>query len=165
MRTILAKQEMPAEVELEKLIVPASGSISRAMLLDNESLFAFRSQLIGQLSTGDPAQNGFAKAVCEFVEGISKESSVRRKYLRLVADFAIQVCSDVIRSENNDESDGANLALGLGRYGLPDQIAADWIDRTITLQNQTDANMAMANIVPLWLNDLGAIARHEKILV
>ena len=165
LKQVLSSQPMPREVDLEKLINPSAGSVSRALLLDNESLFAFRGQLLGQLMTSDPAQNGFAKSVCDFVEGISKESSVRRQYLRLIADFTIQTCSEVIRCEDEtDSNDAHQLRTGLDANGRATEVAADWIDRTISFQRQVDANMAMANIVPHWLNDLGAIARQEKVL-
>lgn len=164
LRQILTTLDMPGEIGLEKLVAVSSGSIRRAMLLDNESLFSFREHLIAQLSTTDPSDHGFAKTVCDFVESQSKESSVRRKFLRLVADFVIQHSSQLIQSSADlpQPEDTSALQTALGDSEFANQIAADWIDRTISFQRQVDANLAMANIVPLWLNDLGAIARREK---
>ena len=116
LKQILETLEMPGEINIENLVNAAAGSVSRALMLDNESIFAFRDHLIAQLTTTDPAQNMFAKTVCEFVEGTSKESSVRRKYLRVIADFTIQLCSQWIQSTadlpHSSDIDALKQAIG-----------------------------------------------------
>lgn len=170
---ILSELELPGEVPVEKLAYACGGSVQRAVVLDNKELFEFRINLFAQLATFDPSEGAFAKTLTDFVDQSSKEAAVKRKFQRMLADFAINLYSGVIKlihSPHEAESfdpaisdfacrmigDQAKCKISLELF------AASCIDRTIVFQQHVDANMSMANTVPSWLNDLGRIARNEK---
>lgn len=170
---ILSGLELPGEVVAEKLAYACGGSVQRAITLDNKELFEFRMALFGQLATFDPAEGGYAKTISDFVDQRSKEAAVKRKFQRMLADFAIDLYSGVIKLIHTPEKAGvmdpaiADFALQIiddkAKCSIPLEVfAANCIDRTIVFQRHVEANMAMANTIPSWLNDLGRIARNEK---
>ncbi len=171
--SVLNNQALGGDVPLAQIVAAADGSVQRAMRLDDRGLYEFRQQLLNQLSSADPAAGGYAKSVVEFVDGVSKEASVRRECLRLISDFALQLYrQSLLNAANPDgadhnQTDVQQPALRLiAHINLNEQavaeLLADCIDRTEAFQKQIAANLSTANMVPAWLNDLGAIARREK---
>ncbi len=169
--TVLNRLQRKGEVSLEEIVASANGSVEQALLLDDQDLFGFRKQLFAQIATADPSDNGFAKTMCEFVESVSKESSLRRARLRLLADFTSQLFRHtLLTAAETDcqaevaEQDAFAQTL-ISNCKLPGaavaEIMAECIERTEDFQGQIAANLAMANIVPAWLNDLGGILRLE----
>ncbi|MEM9412014.1 MAG: hypothetical protein AAGA30_12920, partial [Planctomycetota bacterium] len=113
-----------------------------------------------------------SKTVCDFVEGVSKEGAVRRQNLRWLGDYVIQFLQLAIESRylQSDTTSQMSDVMATQLHqriselgGECDEILATWIERTIRFQSQVDANMATANIVPSWLNDLGRLARSEPV--
>jgi hypothetical protein len=111
--------------------------------------------------------------VIEFVDGTSKEASVRRECLRLISDFALQLYRQALLNAAHPEGADRELTdvqrpalLLIDHIDRNDpsvgELLADCIDRTEEFQKQIAANLSTANMVPAWLNDLGAIARREK---
>lgn len=168
--SILKDLSFDFNVPQEQLVLACEGSISRAHELNDEELFAFRNDLHRQMATLDPANGNFSKIVCDYVDGFSKEAARKRKRMILIADFAIQLFRDGINmaldSRYKTASDQSIVATLLSENDSDDLMImlAELIDRTILFQRHVDTNMAMANIVPSWLNDIGAIARREKVV-
>lgn len=165
---ILDDTNLQSHVANNELATIAGGSVARAIELNDEDLFAFRHRLLERLSTLDPADNDFAKAVCDFVEGRSKDAAVRRRCLNLLGEFAIKHFRDSLHlslgttaSETLDRELIENL-ISNDSSGRLHEMLTDLIDRTMLFQKHVEANMAMANIVPFWLNDLGAMVRGQK---
>ena len=166
---ILQGLEFEQSIPDDQLVEIAAGSVSRAVELNDEGLFEFRKRLLAQLSTLDPANQDFAKAFCDFVDGKSKDSAVKRRSMNLLAEFAIQFFTDALHfalaSDSSADSHERELVQRLvdsDQSGKLTDMLADCIERTMLFQRHVDSNMAMANIVPSWLNDLGALARGER---
>lgn len=147
---ILQSQSLTGEVPVQKLVAASHGSVSRAMLLDDQELFSFRERLMEQVRSRDPSDQNFSRATIEFIESRSKESSERRAVARLVADFAVEELRELMIGDIERDSGQAEGAA---------------IDRTLEFQYQVSANLALANIVPAWLNDLGRILRGATTVV
>ncbi len=172
LRAVLARQSLSGQVELEKLVEVADGSVARAMQLDHLELFEFREQVLNQLATGDPAANGLAKVICDFAESTSREASIRRDLLKLVADFALQLYRQSLHAATNADDKAPRPDLNrladqlienmYGNLEDPAEPISECLIRTLEFQRHVGANLSMANIVPAWLNDLGAIGRREK---
>lgn len=172
---ILNGPEMPGEVDARKLAHACGGSVELALLLDNKELFEFRLELFGRLASLDPADNGFAKTVCDFVDAQSKEGAVKRRFQRCLGDFSIQFYDGLIQRMLNpnatekmepDVLEYCERMLGAQTMfpGALESLAANCIERTMVFQRQVDANLAMANSVPSWLNDLGKLSRNELVI-
>ena len=168
---ILTAQSLVGDVEQERLVDAANGSVEVALKLDDQELFEFRTQLLSQLGTADPADNHFSKDICDFVDGRYKEAAARRDEYTMLADMAIHFFDAVMRVAAGADPIGipseTKTALDnfLNATGHIAEIAADCIERTEQFKKHIAANLAAANVVPAWLNDLGALARQEKTLV
>lgn len=170
LRTVLVGLQLNGEVPIDSLVEAADGSVGRALFLDNEELFQFRQQLFEQLVSLDPSDHGFAKSMTDFVDSISKEGAVKRGLLRTLADFTIQLLDHSIamalqthksRTRGPETTQFAQRLITNWSSATVsiDESLCEMIDRTLTFQRQVDANLSAANIVPAWLNDLGALAR------
>lgn len=167
--SILIDLDLQSHVQINELASLAGGSVSRAVELNDQELFDFRNRLLDQMATLDPADGEFAKAICDFVEGRSKDASVRRRCLNLLGEFSIQFVRECLHRILGSDAIGTSLdrdsvdcLIENCSSGRGSEMLSDLIDRTMLFQKQVDANMAMANIVPAWLNDVGAIARGQK---
>ena len=170
---LLQNQPLSGDVEHQDLLDASAGSIELAKRLDDKELFEFRELLFSQLGSGDPADNGFAKTLCDFIDSRNKDASARREEFALLADMATTFFASAMRSTIGSTASGREAALAQvqswlafaeGQGGLVSETAADCIERTQQFQAHIAANVAAANAVALWLNDLGAIARCEKSL-
>ena len=168
---LLRFQELSGEVEFEQLVAASAGSIHQALKLDDKELYEFRTRLFAQLASADPAEGDFAKAVCDFVDNRHKDAAARREEYSLLADMAISFFELVIRISVDTNSDAEpTLAKScedwLGNVAQSDidaaELGGDCVERTEQFKFQISANLASANVVPAWLNDLGAFARLEK---
>lgn len=169
---VLQLQTLNGEVEFEQLVDASDGSIALAMKLDDKELFEFRSTLFGQLGSADPADRNFAKALCDFVDNRSKDAAQRREEYAWLADMTIKFFESTMRATVGASDSKALTALKAQTAkwleftdndgALTSEIAADCIERTERFKFHIAANLASANVVASWLNDLGAFARREK---
>ena len=169
---ILQLQTLNGEVPFDELVDASAGSIELAMKLDDKELFEFRSTLFGQLGSADPADGNFAKAVCDFVDSRSKDAAQRREEHAWLADIAIKFFESTMRATVGAGDTDAPAAFKsqtakwleyvADQEAEASEIAADCIERTERFKSQISANLASANVVASWLNDLGAYARCEK---
>ena len=168
---LLEQQQLNDDVAFDDLLNAGGGSIQLALKLSDRELFEFRARLLGQLGTADPASDGFPKDLLDFVENRHKDAAARREEYTLLADMAIAFFGAAMRMavNSNPNSDDELLSLKIRNWlelaavrGAAGEIAADCIERTEQFKFQIAANLSSANIVPSWLNDLGAIARAEK---
>ncbi len=168
---ILKLQQIEFQVDVDKLAAAASGSVSRAIELNDEELFAFRNELFSRLATMDPADGQFSKSICDHVDSTSKESAVKRKRMGLIGEFAVELYSDCLRYLHNSQPSSSGIELetiqriaSQRSVEVMSTVLAALIERTLEFQKHVETNMAMANIVPSWLNDLGALSRREQLV-
>lgn len=169
--TLIDKHRVSEDVKVDDLVNAANGSLLMAMRLSDQELFEFRERMLAQLGSGDPAADGFAKAICDFVDNRSKDAAARREEYVLLADIVISFFESAMRSSVDAESTGDEKILALQvdnwlrqtTHSNSGELAADCIERTEQFQFHIGANLAPANAVPAWLNDLGAFARGEKL--
>lgn len=152
--TILNRNDLidteETNLSLADLAKVSGGSVERAVQLADPEILEFRSMLFEQLGTEDPAQRDFAKTMLAFIDGAGKDASAKRNRTRTVADFAIEY----FRGWMMDESDTQR-----------NDVAVEAIDRSIEVQRQISANANQANVVEMWLIDLGKICRREFIAI
>lgn len=155
-----------SDVPIAELAATCEGSIDLAINLADRDTLEFRQLLFSQMTTLDPGQENFAKAITSFVDAAGKDASAKRLRVILAGDFSIsffrQWMQTLCGSESSDPhfvspapfSDNPNLGC---------QVASMCIQRTMDLQRQISANVNNANAIAAWLTDLGRICREQYV--
>ena len=178
-QTILEQNKLleSDEVPASELANASGGSVSLALKMADTDTQEFRKLFLAQLSTCDPAQDGFAKTTTTFVDGAGKDSAKKRARLALVGDFAIafyrqwflQLTGAELDSDRTDPSLVPFVASAIGTWSSDintgAEVAAKCIERCTEMQRQIYANAGAANVVDAWLRDLGRICREELAVV
>lgn len=160
------------DIDAEKLADSSGGSVATAVRLSDAETLEFRRSFFSQLSNRDPAEDDFAAAVIGFVDAAGKDAAKKRLRLVMVGDFAIafyrqwyqQLVGTEIDQETRDPviatyaQDGITPWVGTGA-DIGSMIAAQCIERTAEMQAQVLRNAGTANVVDVWLRDLGRINR------
>ena len=81
---LLAQGVVENPAEAERLAALAEGSLSRAVELADEELWAFRDQFLAQLARVDQSSVALAREVNEFVDSAGKDAPSRRRRLRQI---------------------------------------------------------------------------------
>ena len=169
---IETEQLIEGDVDLDKIIQAANGSVEMAIRLSDPELLEFVDLLYRQLASLDPGQDDFASSLGAFVDAAGKESKLKRQRLFEVADFSVNFYRDLLHRAAGSEQQQANLETfgqaALDRFresgfsdGVIQQAVAACIRRTLTLQSEVHANAMPANAIASWLVDLGRLCRAE----
>ena len=169
---IETEQLIEGDVDLDKIVQAANGSVEMAVRLSDPELLEFVDLLYRQLASLDPGQEDFASSLTAFVDAAGKDSKLKRQRLFEVGDFAVNLYRDLLHRSAGSAQQQANLDLfgqsALERFresGFSDmstqQAVAACIRRTLTLQSEVYANAMPANAIASWLADLGRLCRAE----
>lgn len=168
---LLRENALETSIPLEILAKAAEGSMETAARLADAEIFEFREHLYRQLSSGDPGQEEFAKAMTSFVEAAGTEGAAKRERLNFLTELAISFFrqaylklanlpsgSSLDDSASQSIAHFANrLAQRSSRRGL--EVCCDSIERSMELQFHVHANVGPANAIDDWIIQLGRIFR------
>lgn len=169
---ILRSNELVGEdVDIDQLVHAARGSIEMAIQLADPDVSAFRHELFSQLANLDPGESGFSQTISRFLEGAGKEAAAKRQRAVLAGEFAIvfyrqltqRISANVTSGEKvlDQAVDRALKRLEFSDVNHGCQIAVECVDSCIEMQRQIQANANQANVVAVWLRDLGRNCRSE----
>ncbi|HMO15441.1 MAG TPA: DNA polymerase III subunit delta' [Pirellulaceae bacterium] len=136
------------EIDVRPLARMAHGNMENVIQLLDPAVREFHEQFVTQLSSFDPSQDDFTKTTESFIDEVGKENALRRLRFSNLCDTAINFYrGKMLECATND----ADLAV---RF-------ADCIERCMEAQSHAAANMNLANLIEIWLVDLGKISRGE----
>ncbi|HEX4143932.1 MAG TPA: DNA polymerase III subunit [Pirellulales bacterium] len=141
-RLLLDQGVVNNETEAQRLARLAEGSLSRAVELADEELWAFRDQFLNQLARVDRTSVALAREVNEFVEAAGKDAPTRRRRLRQIIRLAIDFHREQLRATAGSE---------------PEQLErlASLVERSLEGLAQVDRNAHQAALIDCWLDELG----------
>jgi DNA polymerase-3 subunit delta' len=147
--------------EAQRLADFSGGSVSRALELADEDVWAFRRQLLEELARPQLDSVRLAMDTCAFVEAAGKEALARRGRARQIVAFAVDFYRQLLRAQTGLEPDGDPQlvrAVELARQaaGAVETTAA-CIDRSLSTLGHIDRNAHQATLIECWLDDLARI--------
>ena len=139
----MAQGVVDKAAEAQRLAGLAEGSLSRAVELADDELWAFRDQFLAQLVRVDQNSVALAREVNEFVDAAGKDAPSRRRRLRqiirLAIDFHRGSCGRP--QPSGDAEQCQRLAL--------------LVERSLEGLAQVDRNAHQATLIDCWLDELG----------
>ena len=158
-----------AELLVEKGLCPSSeaaqsaarqgqGSVERAAQWCDESLAAFRAELLGILSTRDFDPLPAAKLIGQFAEDAGKESAAKRARLRLAISLAEELyrhalCTIAKGSQSHDEL-LRKATADLLQWFPGEDAAAACLEVCLDAYAHVEANANQAMLIDWWLDEL-----------
>ena len=140
---LLAQSVVENPGDAQRLAALAEGSLSCAVELADDELWAFRDQFLAQLARVD--QNSVALCeVNEFVDSAGKDAPSRRRRLRQIIRLAIDYHRDQLRA-----------ATAAGDTPEQWQRLASLVERSLEGLAQVDRNAHQATLIDCWLDELG----------
>ena len=141
---LLAQGVVESETEARRLAALAEGSLSRAVELADDELWAFRDQFLAQLARVDQTSVALAREVNEFVDSAGKDAPSRRRRLRQIIRLALDFHREQLR-----------LATAEGETPEQWQRLAMLVERSLEGLGQVDRNAHQATLIDCWLDELG----------
>jgi DNA polymerase-3 subunit delta' len=148
------------EAEARRLAAHSEGSLGRAAELADPELWAFRTQMYGQLAQPSLASGRLAKAVVAFVDQAGREAAARRRRARQVVGMAAEFYRDLVhalcgaaRAGDAELRDSVERAMHTWRGD--ELVAAACLDRSLETAEQIDRNAHLPTLLECWLDDLG----------
>ena len=140
----------------------ADGSVTRAVELADDELWAFREKLLDALATPQVPSVALAQACGEFVDAAGKEAPLRRARTRQIMTFVADFYRQVLRVQIGLEPTGDELLLRAvdmlrPAAALSAVAAAACVDRTLAALGHVDRNAHQATTIGCWLDDLAQI--------
>ncbi len=155
MAAVLADQGVTDPDRVEKLVRLAGGCPGRALALNDDSVWEFRTALVAAVCHPKPAATAIAEMSVRFVEAAGKEGAVQRPRASVVIHLLIDLVEKALRvslgsnpTESPESTQLSKLADRLGPDGLADLLEklteADYfIDRRVqvvlVIESLTDA--------------------------
>ena len=170
LRLILEGMAIGEGTPLDDLVPASSGSVQQALLLHPPEVFAFRTQLLQQLATLNPAGGDFLKLLLGFLGEKDSEAVVKRAKLRFIADLAIEFYGLLLQRASGlnpsppDSVTACALAEATQRWSAPAVQLATMIERTEAMSSQIEMYLNSANLLGPWLADLGNLG-HGRTLI
>lgn len=131
--TLLEKQGVVESLETGlRLVDQTKGGLQQILEMQDESIDSFMTGFLKQLSHRKTSPNVIAEQLIEFVEGIGKESPVRRRRLKMVFNRVLGHLQNRIRTDSTGTND-AGLALRLCELQTQTLDALEQIDRNANL--------------------------------
>ena len=171
--TILSRINLETEIPIEQLAPAAGGSIERARKLIEPEVLDFRNGFHRKLATLDPAASGYTSEVLGFIDGAGKDGSAKRDRAVLAGDFAIEFYSQWLASLTGAIRTTTDPSIVAAIEKTPDttqhdvneiaQRVAQCVESTISMQRKIRANVSAANVIELWLRDLGRASRGQLV--
>ena len=141
---LLAQGVVENAADAQRLAALAEGSLSRAVELADDELWAFRDQFLAQLARVDQNSVALAREVNEFVDSAGKDAPSRRRRLRQIIRLAIDFHRDQLRA-----------ATAAGDTPEEWQRLASLVERSLEGLAQVDRNAHQATLIDCWLDELG----------
>jgi DNA polymerase-3 subunit delta' len=156
--------------QAQRLSRYSGGSLEWAAELADPDLWAFRAELLKQLSAPRWDSMALAKTVGAFVDAAGKEAPPRRARLRQIISFAAELYRLMARTlsgapvEADDELQGA-LAKLRGHWSGDAELAGNCTLRCLEAIEEIDRNANQSALVECWLDDLAQLASGRLLLV
>jgi DNA polymerase-3 subunit delta' len=167
---LLVEHEVAEDAALaQRLAQYSGGSFERAAELADPQLWAFRRELLNQLSGARWDSLALAKAVSAFVDAAGKEAPPRRARLRQTISFAAELYRLLARKLSGaylppDAELEAALA-SLERHWAGDaETAGACALRCLEAMEQVDRNANQSALVEGWIDDLAQLAAGRLLL-
>ncbi len=170
LRAILEVLPLEEGTPLEQLVPASSGSVQLALLLRQPEAYQFRSRLLEQLASLNPAADDFLKTLLSFVGEKEAEGAVKRAKLRWIADLTIEFYGRLAQRLGGlpDASDepvlAAALESALSRWQGPLGNLAGMVERTEAMSSQIEMYLNSSNLLGTWLGDLTRLAHGEQLM-
>jgi DNA polymerase III subunit delta' len=132
------------EAEAQRPADLAEGSLSRAVELADQDLWAFRDQFLAELARVDETSVALAREVGEFVDSAGKDAPSRRRRLRQIIRLAIDFHLEQLRAATASGDSPEQL-----------QRLASLVERSLEGLGQVDRNAHQATLIDCWLDELG----------
>lgn len=150
--------------EAQQLAAQAAGSLESARRLADGELVALREKLLPLLAQPEFDSLSVAAQVLEFVDRSGKEAPLRRARLASILEFVIHFYRQLLRGVHmgpatSDPWLDEIVASAIARANWPTALLRASLERTISAQDQLEANANPATLVDAWLDDL-ALARR-----
>ncbi|REK10888.1 MAG: AAA family ATPase [Planctomycetota bacterium] len=159
---LLARELATDRDQAQRMASFAGGSLQRAVELADESLWAFRGELLVGLSAPVLDSVAVAGQLVPFVDAAGKEASARRARARQVVAFAVEFYRQLVHALC-----GATTVGDAELLRAVEQCATHWrgdletatacIDRSLETLAHIDRNAHLATALECWLNDLAEI--------
>jgi DNA polymerase-3 subunit delta' len=151
----------------ERLAQFSEGSVSRAVELSDDELWAFRGELLAALAARPLSSVALAGSLTSFVEAAGKEATARRARARQVVGFAIDFYRQVLRALCGLAPEGdaelvraAEKASAAWPYSA--EAAGACIDRSLETLAHIDRNAHQTTLLECWLDDLSRIVESGQ---
>jgi DNA polymerase-3 subunit delta' len=147
----------------ERLARLSGGSVSRALALDDDSIWRVREELINGITSERPAFGRLAETWQRFYEEAGKDTAHQRMRVSLVIRFLVEALRRALRLslgagvEDPDPAEDARLRNFADRVG-PDRLL-DLIDRCVEADVRVDRRVQLILVVESVLEQLLTPAR------
>jgi len=161
--------------QAEPLARCAEGSLTRASILADESLWKFRGELFGSLAHLPSGAVRFSKAITSCVESVGKEAPLRRARATLLVNFAIEYYHRLMRAhvaaesgtalneDGNDPDLARAVEAGLGNWQGDVEAITRAVDRCLEAGSHVERNANLATLVECWISDLVELSRQKAV--
>ncbi len=166
---LLLKQGVVSEAEVANhLALYSEGSLTQALLLVDQDLWRFRSELLRLFSEPRLDTIRLTKQINEFVKAAGKEASARRERLRQVFRFVSALYREIMRrlAGRSSEKDKVlqEAAARAVTAGLQDpEQAVDLLDRTLLAEEHLFRNANQATLIEAWLRHLVVLRDRKQV--
>jgi len=155
-RRVLALHEVTDPVRQERLVQLAGGSPGRALALDDDEIWAFRSHLLEMLARPHPDLAVEAKAWMEFIANAGKDSAPQRRRANFVFRILLATLQSAMRiacgMELEQGADAVSLRKISARVGEANLLKM--IERTLQADLQNDRRVQLVLVVEAYLDAL-----------
>lgn len=135
---------------LDRCSIAAGGSLTRARLLLDPEVTAFRSRLFDLLATRPVHGVDLSRETLAFVEAAGKEAPPRRARFRLVLDAALDVLRQGSKRGVGSAVDDPALDRAAAAWSTDLDVTAAAVDRTLDAADAIDRNANLGMLVDAW---------------
>jgi DNA polymerase-3 subunit delta' len=135
---------------LDRCSRAASGSLTRARLLLDPEVTAFRTRLFELLATRPLHGVDLSRETLAFVEAAGKEAPPRRARFRLVLDAALDVLRQASRRGVGSAVDDPAVDRAAAAWAADIDATASAVDRTLDAADAIDRNANLGMLVDAW---------------
>ena len=159
---LLVERSGVAAAEAARLAALSEGSLERAAEMADPDLWAFRSRLLGDLSTRPLPSVALAQDLEAFVNDAGAEASRRRARARQTMALALQFFRQALRESVEAGSDAdPELTRALERsraaWGVVPDAPLALVERTLAALAHIERNANQSTLIACWLDDLARI--------
>src|SRR5262245_48336282 len=151
--------------EAQRLAAYSSGSLTKATELADPQLWAFRKELLSQLTQSPLPSVAVAQMMLKFIEEAGKEAPLRRARLRLAIGFASEFFRQLVRRLAGLSIEGDADLQTMVQHAAQTEVwdvesAAEGAQRCLEAHHHVDRNANQNTAVEAWLDDLASLNAH-----